>query len=194
MFKEKWREVAGHVNQLNEKLNENKENECGNKVKITKLNSDIGKINKEFQNFSQICDEKFNQRLNSLATTYGIKCLSCGEKDLNYPPLNKYTYGDDNKIYLFENNDVSVINKINNFSETQTRPNSHFRIQSGKQSQKTSSHNVTTGESEFSKKHIVLEHNAKRHQPLKKSNYVQKNFMKKARPQTSIPLQKILFS
>lgn len=39
--------------------------------------------------------EKFNVRLNSLATTHGIRCLSCGEKDLNYPPLNKYTYGDD---------------------------------------------------------------------------------------------------
>lgn len=64
-----------------------------------------------------------------MASTHGIKCLSCGEKDLGYPPLTKYTYGDDQWIYVFENNDVSVLTKLNDEKENRTRPTTaNFRI------------------------------------------------------------------
>ncbi len=53
--------------------------------------------------------EKMNEWLNSLATTQPVKCLSCGEKDRNYPTMQKYAYGNDGKLYLFQNNDIQFI-------------------------------------------------------------------------------------
>ena len=32
--------------------------------------------------------ETYQAKLNSLMTTKGLQCLSCGEKDLNYPPTH----------------------------------------------------------------------------------------------------------
>lgn len=106
MFESKWTQIAKNINFLNTQFEKQKVKELDLKKELSDLNNLCDWFSKKLNQLSSYCEEKFQERLNSLATTHGIKCLSCGEKDLNYPPLTKYTYGDDEKIYIFENNDV----------------------------------------------------------------------------------------
>ena len=56
-------------------------------------------LSQRFQDTKAKVFSLINTRLNSLATTKPLSCLSCGAKDINYPPINEYVQGEKDVLY-----------------------------------------------------------------------------------------------
>lgn len=201
-FEKEWQKLLENLSLLQTKILLLEKNTQSLQFSTKDFKKNLKKLKKMLIDLQNYCIQKFEERLNSLSTTHGLKCLSCGEKELNYPPLNKYTYGDDNKIYLFENHDVQVVNKINQLKDLR-KSNKNFvkknRIFSGVKKFGDENQRVgtgtTKGESVFDRKHVYREHFVKAHLNSEKKNFILRKKMKpekKIRPFTSIPKQFIL--
>ena len=53
--------------------------------------------------------EAFSARLRSLATTKTVNCLSCGKKDINYPPITELIKGETDYCYVKDLNPSEVV-------------------------------------------------------------------------------------
>lgn len=66
------------------------------------MKNEINELTKKFEDMQNTVFELINVRLKSLATTKPICCLSCGAKDINYPPIEMRGEGERRQIYLVE--------------------------------------------------------------------------------------------
>ena len=62
-------------------------------------------VEKKFVDLKKHMEEAFTARLRCLATTKTVNCLSCGKKDINYPPITELIKGDTNYYYEKDQNE-----------------------------------------------------------------------------------------
>ena len=204
-FEKEWKKLIDTLSVLQTRILLLEKNTESLQFSTKDFKKNLANLKKMLFDLQNYCIQKFEERINSLSTTHGLKCLSCGEKEINYPPLNKYTYGDDNKIYLYENHDVKVINRLNNVKNFKKSKSNYGgkknRIFSGQVLKSLNKENkrggtaTTKGETVFDTKHIYKEHFVKAHLNSEKKNFILRKKMKpakKMRPFTSIPKQFIL--
>lgn len=73
---------------------------------VDNIQQRMGQIERQMHDLRVRVVEEFSARLRSLATTKTINCLSCGKKDINYPPLTAYTKGQDDRQYISAGGDL----------------------------------------------------------------------------------------
>ena len=90
------------------KLEENigKLNETGNQM--NDLEKQIQNLNREFEQTRNQIFELVTARINSLATTKPVCCLSCGARDVNYPPLELKGEGLNGRMFQMESEVVDL--------------------------------------------------------------------------------------
>lgn len=90
------------------KLEENigKLNETGNQM--NDLEKQMQNLNREFEQTRNQIFELVTARINSLATTKPVCCLSCGARDVNYPPLELKGEGLNGRMFQMESEGVYI--------------------------------------------------------------------------------------
>lgn len=82
--------------------------EChSNTSKNLELLKEMEKDQSEFRSKLQ---SLLAQRINSLATTRSLRCLSCGQKDIPYPHALCYIEGENNHLFIKENKEADEAN------------------------------------------------------------------------------------
>jgi len=87
-------------------------------------------LSQRFQDTKEKVFSLINTRLNSLATTKPLSCLSCGAKDINYPPISEYVQGEKDVLYPKDLNvQVNNANVYMNGSKYKPLLSSKYRAQ-----------------------------------------------------------------
>lgn len=188
-----------------------------NKVKA--VEKDLESISKKHKELRQWIADQFTSRLNSLATSTGIRCLSCGEKDVSYPPVQKFSMGADGQLYQYQDdkyiymngiredirapNENLAFNPIPSKPQSANKPNgfrllsattdtTKARLTSAKPmfEESETKKQYTLGHKVFSKQQIIHEHNVKQHMPVEQTISMQPKF--RNRPFSSIPVKQSL--
>ena len=188
--------------------------------KMKSIETDQESLAKKHNDLKQWIVDQLQHRLNSLATSTGIRCLSCGEKDVNYPPLQKFSMGENGQLYNYQddkyiymngvreelrqkNENVQVnkglnrpqsSNKSNGFRllSATTNVTNGNRLHSGKSTFKEPNNkkSYTLGQKVFSKQQIIHEHNINQHLPVEQTISMQPKF--RNRPFSSIAVKNTL--
>ena len=158
-------------------------------------------LTRNFKELKQWIVDQLKTRLNSLATSTGIRCLSCGEKDVNYPPIPKHSMGNNGQLYQYQDDKYLYLNGV----REEIRPNNennHNNVGKGESrlfSAKTNPTNnrlfsastVQNKKSKYSVGFKVFDRNQSTHEHKVKRHHNQQNFGKvkpsfKTRPFSSI--------
>ncbi len=59
-------------------------------------------LDKKIDKLKEFFIQKYTARLNALVCSKGIQCLSCGDKNVNYPDKTQYLQGSDGNMYYFK--------------------------------------------------------------------------------------------
>lgn len=88
------------VNAISKAFEESKQKQIENSSFCSQLGNRMSLVETKINDLKTHVVEVFTARLKSLATTKTLNCLSCGKKDVNYPPLTEYVKGATNYFYI----------------------------------------------------------------------------------------------
>jgi hypothetical protein len=71
------------------------------------------RLEKKIEKLHEFFIEKYTDKVNNLATTKGLQCLSCGERAYEYPPNTVFLKGKDDNIYCIPNKHFLYTKKTN---------------------------------------------------------------------------------